>query len=95
MADAVYSPAVLRHFARNGYGDFDYAPALGSVSKPTLVIVGGGDRTTTPRAAQVLHEGIAGSELVVLDGAGHLCYIEAQEAYLTAVRAFRLGLPGS
>jgi proline iminopeptidase len=94
MEDAVYSPAVLRHFARNGYGDFDYTPELGSVSKPTLVIVGSGDRTTTPRAAQVLHEGIAGSELVVLDGAGHLCYIEAQDAYLAAVRAFLLGLPG-
>lgn len=95
MADAVYSPAVLRHFACNGYGDFDYTPDLGRVSKPTLVIVGDEDRTTTPRAARVLHEGIAGSELVVLDGAGHLCYIEAQDAYLAAVRAFLLGLPGS
>jgi proline iminopeptidase len=95
MAEAVYSPGVLRHFARNGYGDFDYTPDLGRVSKPTLVIVGAGDRTTTPRAARVLHAGISGSELVVLDGAGHLCYAEAQNAYLSAVRAFLVGLPGS
>ena len=43
-------------------------PSLERVSKPTLVIVGEHDRTTTPRAARVLHEGIAGSELVVCPG---------------------------
>jgi 3-oxoadipate enol-lactonase len=71
-----------------GYGDFDYTPDLRRVAKPTLVVVGAEDRTTTPRAARVLHEGIAGSELAVLDGAGHMCMIEAQEAYLGAVSQF-------
>jgi proline iminopeptidase len=92
-ADTVYVPDVLRHFANSGYGDFDYTPDLGRVSKPTLVIVGAEDRTTTPRAARVLHGGIAGSDLTVLDGAGHMSMIEAQTAYLAAVRGFlgRLG----
>src|ERR671924_371536 len=49
--DTVYSPEVLRHFARNGYGDFDYRPRLGRVTRPTLVVVGERDRTTTLRAA--------------------------------------------
>jgi proline iminopeptidase len=83
-----YSPAVLRHFARVGYGDFDFTPDLGAVVQPTLVVVGGEDRTTTPRAARVLHEGIAGSELIVLEGAGHMSYIEATEQYLAGVRDF-------
>lgn len=87
-AETVYVPEVLRHFAREGYGDFDYAPDLGRVSKPTLVIVGAEDRTTTPRAARVLHEGIPGSELVVLEGAGHMSMVEAQDAYLAAVKGF-------
>ena len=95
MAEAIHTPAVLRHFARNGYGDFDYAADLGRVSKPTLVIVGAEDRTTTPRAARVLHEGIAASGLVVLEGAGHISYAEAQEPYLDAVRAFLLRPAGS
>jgi pimeloyl-ACP methyl ester carboxylesterase len=83
-----YAPEVLRHFASTGYGGFDYTPTLGRVTKPTLVMVGEEDRTTTPRAARVLHEGIRRSELVVLPGAAHVSYVEAQDAYLDAVRAF-------
>jgi pimeloyl-ACP methyl ester carboxylesterase len=86
--ETVGSPEVLRHFARIGYGDFDYRPRLQNVRRPTLVIVGEHDRTTTPRAARVLHEGIEGSELVLVPGAGHMSFVEAQERYLEAVRAF-------
>ncbi len=87
-AETVYVPDVLRHFANTGYGEFDYTPDLGRVSKPTLVVVGDEDRTTTPRASRVLHGGIPGSQLAVLDGAGHMCMIEAQQAYLGAVDTF-------
>lgn len=86
--DTIGTPDVLRHFANVGYGDFDYTPDLGRVSKPTIVIVGEQDRTTTTRAAGVLHEGIPGSELVVVPGAGHMSFVEAPEVYLAAVRAF-------
>ena len=84
----VGSPEVLRHFANTGYGDFDYLPQLARVSKPTLVIVGEHDRTTTPRAARALHEGIAGSDLAVIPEAGHMSFVEQPEAYLGAVRPF-------
>jgi proline iminopeptidase len=84
----VGSPEVLRHFARNGYGDFDYAPDLTRISRPTLVIVGEHDRGTTPRAARVLHEGIPGSELVMVPEAGHMSFVESPDAYIGAVRTF-------
>jgi proline-specific peptidase len=87
-AETVYVPEVLRHFASAGYGDFDYTPDLKSVSKATLVLVGAHDRTTTPRAARVLHEGIPGSEYAELEGAGHMSMVEAQDAYLGRVRDF-------
>jgi proline iminopeptidase len=86
--ETIGSPEVLRHFARNGYGDFDYRPRLQMVRRPTLVIVGEHDRTTTTRAARVLHEGIDGSELVVVPNAGHMSFVEDQERYLAAVRSF-------
>jgi proline iminopeptidase len=84
----VGTPDVLRHFANVGYGDFDYTHDLGRIQKPTLVIVGEKDRTTTTRAARVLHEGIAESELVIVPGVGHMSLVEAQDEYLDAVRGF-------
>lgn len=86
--ETIGTPGVLRHFATVGYGNFDYTPDLGRVQKRTLVVVGEKDRTTTIRAARVLHEGIAGSELVVVDRAGHMSLVEAQDEYLEAVRGF-------
>jgi proline iminopeptidase len=88
----VGSPEVLRYFASIGYGAFDYRPKLSSVRKPTLIVVGEHDRTTTPRAARVLHEGIANSELVVIPDAGHMSFVEQTEPYLGAVRRFLSGV---
>ena len=89
--DTVGSPEVLRHFASAGYGDFDYRPKLAAVDKPTLVIVGEHDRTTTPRAARVLHAGIPGSKLVIVADAGHMSFVEQTEPYLARVREFLAG----
>jgi pimeloyl-ACP methyl ester carboxylesterase len=86
--ETIGTPGVLRHFANVGYGDFDFTPDLGRVEKPTLLVVGEKDRTTTTRAARVLHHCIAGSELVVVPGAGHMSLVEAQDEYLEAVRGF-------
>lgn len=86
--ETIGTPDVLRHFANVGYGDFDFTPDLGRVQKPTLLVVGEQDRTTTTRAARVLHEGIGGSELVVIPGVGHMSLVEAQDEYLDAVRGF-------
>ena len=90
--ETVGSPEVLRHFANAGYGDFDYRPKLGTVEKPTLVVVGEHDRTTTPRAARVLHDGIAGSELVLIPDAGHMSFVDQTDVYLDAVRRFLFGV---
>jgi proline iminopeptidase len=89
--DTIGSPEVLRYFASAGYGDFDYRPKLAGVDKPTLVIVGEHDRTTTPRAARVLHAGIPGSKLVIVADAGHMSFVEQTEPYLAEVREFLAG----
>ena len=86
--ETVGTPDVLRHFANVGYGDFEFTPDLGRVQNPTLLVVGEKDRTTTTRAASILHEGITGSELVVVPGVGHMSFVEAQDEYLEAVRGF-------
>jgi pimeloyl-ACP methyl ester carboxylesterase len=86
--DTVLSADVLRHFANVGYGDFDYTDKLAGVGAPTLVIVGELDRTTTPRAARVLNEGVPGSRLEVIPAVGHMSFVEAPEEYVSRVRRF-------
>jgi pimeloyl-ACP methyl ester carboxylesterase len=55
---------------------FDVMESVGSIAAPTLILVGANDRMTPPKYSTFLHEAIAGSELAVIDGAGHLPHLE-------------------
>ena len=54
----------------------DTTEVLADIKVPVLIIVGEHDKITPPIAAEALHEGIQGSELVVLKNAGHLSNLE-------------------
>jgi pimeloyl-ACP methyl ester carboxylesterase len=54
----------------------DYTPLLGSITVPTLVVVGSDDAFTPVVDAEYLHVRIPGSTLVVVDGAAHLPNLE-------------------
>jgi pimeloyl-ACP methyl ester carboxylesterase len=66
----------------------DSTPLLQTMHMPTLVIVGAEDVLTPPSAAQELHRGIAGSELVEIPAAGHLANLEQPEIFQAAVARF-------
>ncbi|HEX9067592.1 MAG TPA: alpha/beta hydrolase [Ktedonobacterales bacterium] len=83
----VYSPEVLAYAAQHEYA-MEYEDRLGEVKKPALVMTGEADRTCTPRAARDLHAGIAGSELLVVPGAGHMTHVEQPAIVLSAIRGF-------
>jgi 3-oxoadipate enol-lactonase len=70
----------------------DSSAELAAIAVPTLVIVGEDDAVTPVDAARRLHEGIAGSRLAVLPGAGHLANLEAPEAFNHALEGFLEGL---
>lgn len=55
---------------------------------PTLVLVGSEDAATTPDDSRELAAVIRGSELVVLQGAGHMSCWEDPAAFNAAVRSF-------
>lgn len=85
----VYQPAVLRHFASGGdYGMVDQRQALGSFSKPVLVMIGARDRTTSPMSAHELAELLPNAEEVVLTQTAHMIPYEEPELFLAAVRDF-------
>jgi 3-oxoadipate enol-lactonase len=70
----------------------DSRPTLGEIRVPTLILVGREDVLTPPSMAESMAAGIAGSELVVLDEAGHLSSMEQPAAFNDAVRKFVGGL---
>jgi 3-oxoadipate enol-lactonase len=50
---------------------FDSRGRLAEIACPTLVIAGAQDRAVPLHHARMLHEGIQGAQLVVIEGAGH------------------------
>jgi pimeloyl-ACP methyl ester carboxylesterase len=61
---------------------------LARIRVPTLVLVGEQDTATTLEKAQRMRDGIAGAELVVVPGAGHMSSIETPEAVTRALVSF-------
>ena len=88
LEQGVYSADVLRHFAAEGYGALDVEDQLGTVRHPVLVLVGRHDRTCSPEAGEAIAAGIPGAELGVLEGAGHMTFLEENAAYLRLVSDF-------
>jgi pimeloyl-ACP methyl ester carboxylesterase len=74
---------------------FDVMPRLGEIHCPTLVICGTEDKLTPPKYATFLTERIAGAELKLIEGAGHMVMVEQPELVAEAISAalarWRLG----
>ncbi len=68
----------------------DQRAALPKITRPTLVIAGSEDKSTTVAAAEMLRDGIPGAELTLLDAA-HISNIEQADAFTKAVRDFLAG----
>jgi pimeloyl-ACP methyl ester carboxylesterase len=66
----------------------DSTPLLASIHVPTLIVVGDEDEITPPAVAQEMERGVAGSQLVVIRGAGHLSSVEKPEAFNDALARF-------
>lgn len=58
------------------------------VAAPTLVLVGGADQSTPVSAAEALQGAIAGSSLIVIEGAAHIPTVERPEAITQAIVDF-------
>ena len=66
----------------------DSTPLLPTIHCPVLILVGDEDRVTPPAVSQDMQRAIAGSELVVVPGAGHLSSLEQPAAFNEALARF-------
>ena len=67
---------------------FDVSDRLGDLRAPTLVVGGTADQLTPPKYATFLAERIAGAQIALVDGAGHMVMLEREEAVARAVEQF-------
>lgn len=65
---------------------FDVMDRVGSITAPTLIVVGDRDAMTPPKYATFLRERIAGSTLALIEGAGHLAHAESPDAVNERIR---------
>lgn len=61
---------------------------LSKIKVPTLILVGDQDTATPPELSRKMQAAIAGSELVIIPGAGHSSTIEEPEAVTEAIQRF-------
>ena len=66
----------------------EMAERVGEIEAPTLILFGKQDRLINPGAAQSFHERIAGSEVLLFDGIGHLPMEEDADATAAAIADF-------
>jgi pimeloyl-ACP methyl ester carboxylesterase len=64
-------------------------PLLPSIVAPTLIVWGAADHVLNPAAGAVLHRAIAGSELELMAGVGHLPMLERPRACALRYLRFR------
>jgi 3-oxoadipate enol-lactonase len=68
--------------------DMRLCDRLNGIKVPTIIIAGADDPACPVEAAEALHDGIAGSELVVIDNAAHLPNIEQAAKFNDVVLGF-------
>jgi 3-oxoadipate enol-lactonase len=66
----------------------DATELLSTIHVPTLIVVGEEDTITPVAMAQQMHDGIAGSRLVVMPRVGHLANLEDPRAFNDVITAF-------
>jgi proline iminopeptidase len=92
IAGQVLGDTIFRREGSEGgsaaLSEWDVSGRLGEVAAPTLVLTGVDDFMFPPARAELLQRGIAGAQLTVMDGSGHLPFVEQPADFLSAVGKF-------
>jgi pimeloyl-ACP methyl ester carboxylesterase len=70
---------------------FDLVARLNRIRVPSLILSGERDLLVSPQSLKALHEGIAQSRLVELEGCGHLAFATRPRRIAEEVRRFQQG----
>jgi pimeloyl-ACP methyl ester carboxylesterase len=81
-------PAPVRNRWTYNARKYDYAPRLGAIHVPTLILAGRHDPQAPVECSEELAAGIPGARLVVFEQSGHYAYTEEEEAFAEAIGLF-------
>jgi len=70
----------------------DYAPLLGSISQPALVISADQDQAIPMANSHIIAEGLQDADLCIFHGGGHMVNLEQPVAFNEAILEFMAGL---
>jgi len=70
------------------FRDYDATAFLSEIKSPTLIIVGEHDKVAPPDQSKNIHEKIPGSELVIVEKAGHFVLYEKEEEINNLIHSF-------
>lgn len=84
----IFSTEKLRYWLENEVHKYDVRPRLHEISAPTLIMAGRFDWRTTIKHAEIIKDGIRGSELVIFEESGHQLFVEEQDKFLSSIRDF-------
>lgn len=71
---------------------FDVIDHISQIKVPTLIICGTNDEMTPPKYSQFLHDHIAGSKMVLVDGGTHYAFMEKPQQANSAIAQFLGGI---
>ena len=69
----------------NACNAFDVRARVSQISSPSLILVGSDDRMTPEKYSRALAEQIAGAQLQIIPGAGHMVMLERPEEVTAAI----------
>ncbi|KAJ7284702.1 alpha/beta hydrolase fold protein [Mycena rebaudengoi] len=93
-ADTFEGEAPAPHYATHNAAfsenqpNYDVRSKLGSITVPTLIVVGRHDVITPVEFSEEIHRGIPGSQLTIFEKSGHSPALDEPEAFQARVRKF-------
>ncbi len=85
LADLIFSSAGSEGGSR-ALADWDVSDRLAEITSPTLVLSGADDFLFSPEGTRRLADGLGDGTPLVVEGAGHLPFVEQQAVVLDAIR---------
>lgn len=67
---------------------YNVVSQLGKIRVPTLILTGRDDFICPPSQAEIMHNGIPDSELVIFEHSGHFPHVEEPDVFFGAIRAW-------